>query len=77
MSLLRRKAELATVSVAVTGVATHAEDDRVLAAGVSVRVQYLVTGDASLLAVGRYRGVTITTARFFRSLFDQFEDVAS
>ncbi len=73
MSLLRRKAELATVTVAVTGVAAHAEDDLVLAAAVSARVQYLVTGDAGLLAVGRHRGVTITTARFFRSLIDRFE----
>lgn len=72
--LLQRKGEHAAVTEVVAGIASHAEDDLVLAAAVSARVPYLVTGDAGLLAVGRYRGVTITSARFFRSLLDRHSD---
>lgn len=68
---LRRKAEIVPVTTEISGVASHAEDDLVIAAAVSARAPYLVTGDAGLLAVGTHRGVSLVTARFFRTMLDQ------
>ncbi len=47
------------ISVSVINVATHPEDDLVLAIAVSAVADYLVTGRRGLQAVGRYRAVTI------------------
>jgi predicted nucleic acid-binding protein len=44
------------------------EDDHRLGCAAAGRVEYLVTGEEELLAVGRYRGVTILTAREFLSV---------
>ena len=64
----------ATITVGVTGVATHPEDDLVLAVAVSAGADYLVTGDRQLLALGRYRGVAILSPRAFLTLLDQQEE---
>lgn len=63
--LLMHEAELARISVHISGAATHPEDDAVLAAAVSARVDYLVTGDKGLLELGHFRGVRIITPREF------------
>ena len=44
-ALLRSEATVTPLTVTVTGVATHPEDDLGLAAAVSVGADYLVTGD--------------------------------
>jgi uncharacterized protein len=59
VALLRLRAALTPLTAHVSGVATHPEDDAVLATAVSGRVDYLVTGDRPLQAVGTYAGVTI------------------
>jgi putative PIN family toxin of toxin-antitoxin system len=65
VQLLKRRAEMTEVTAVVSGVATHPEDDLVLATAISAKVRYLVTGDAQLQSVGRYRGVTVVSpARF-------------
>ena len=63
--LLRTKAERALITVAVAGVATHPEDDLVLATAVSAKARYLVTGDRQLQALRRYRGVTMLSPSSF------------
>ena len=55
------------IIVAVHGVATHPEDDLILATALSAQADYLVTGDAQLQALGAYRGVPIISPREFLS----------
>jgi uncharacterized protein len=65
LELLRREAEIVTATTAVSGVATHPEDDLVLATALSGGADYLVTGDAKLQALGAFRGVVILSPRAF------------
>lgn len=46
----------------------HPEDDLVLAAAVSARADYRVTGDSKLQLRGRYQGVIILSPRAFLDL---------
>lgn len=62
---LRSVARLTPITVPVSGVATHPEDDDILATAVSGRVDYLVTGDRALQAVGSYQGVIILSPLAF------------
>ncbi|MBI3977004.1 MAG: putative toxin-antitoxin system toxin component, PIN family [Chloroflexi bacterium] len=66
--LLRHRATLTAVTVEVTGVATHPEDDEILAAAVSAPADYLVTGDTKLLKLGSCQGVSILSPRAFLEL---------
>jgi putative PIN family toxin of toxin-antitoxin system len=75
--LLRTKAEIAPITVSVAGVATHPEDDLVLAAAVSAKVDYLVTGDTKLRKVDRFQGVNILSPREFLTLLEQSETIAN
>jgi putative PIN family toxin of toxin-antitoxin system len=63
--LLRRRATIVSLTAQVTGVATHPEDDLVLATAVSGKAQYLVTGDRKLQELGSYEGVRIVSPRAF------------
>ena len=65
LALLRRQAIVTRITAHVSGVATHPEDDLVLATAVSARADYLVTGDRQLQDVGRYQAVTILSPRQF------------
>lgn len=58
------------LSTIVHGIATHPEDDLVLATALSGNADYLVTGDKGLLGVGRYQGVTIVSPRDFLNILD-------
>jgi putative PIN family toxin of toxin-antitoxin system len=42
------------ITVTVQGVASHPEDDLILAAAISAQADYLVTGDRQLLALGTF-----------------------
>jgi putative PIN family toxin of toxin-antitoxin system len=56
----------------VEGVATHPEDDLVLATAVSAQADYRVTGDRRLIrAVPSYRGVTLVTPREFLEILER------
>ena len=46
--IITRRAELIPITTRVSGVATHPEDDPILATALSGRVDYLVTGDRPL-----------------------------
>jgi uncharacterized protein len=49
----------------VSGVASHPEDDLILATAASGAADYLVTGDRQLLALGTFYEVRIVSARQF------------
>lgn len=67
ISLFEQEAIVAPITIPVQGVATHSEDDLIIATAVSARANYLVTGDEPLLRkVGNfYQGVTILTPKGF------------
>lgn len=71
LALLRREATVTPVTVAVHRVATHPEDDVVLATAVSGQAEYLVTGDKPLQNLGTYQGVTILSPRAFLDLLSE------
>lgn len=73
LALLRRQAIVAPITVTVTGVATHPEDDLILATAVSAEADYLVTGDAKLQQLNIYEGVTILSPRAFLNLLNSQE----
>jgi uncharacterized protein len=65
LKLLQRRASVSPITVSVHEVATHQEEDLILATAVSAKADYLVTGDSKLQQVGRYRGVAILSPRRF------------
>lgn len=60
-----RVTALTALTATIVGVASHWEDDLVLATAVSAHVLCVVTGDREPLAVGHHRGVQSVTARAF------------
>ncbi len=77
LALLRRRAEVIPITAQVTGVATHPEDDLVLATAVTASADYLATGDKQLQQIGRYEGVTILSPRAFLTILAEPEDEAA
>lgn len=65
--LLSEECTIIPITISVQNVATYPEDDLVISAAVSGKVDYLVTGDQPLLnKVGDYfRGVALTTPNDF------------
>jgi putative PIN family toxin of toxin-antitoxin system len=64
-ALLRFRAIPTAIIAEVHGVATHPEDDLILATAVSAKADYLVTGDTKLLGLESYEGVRIVSPRAF------------
>ncbi len=58
------------ITAEVHGVATHAEDDLILATAISARVEYLVTGDKKLQELRSYQGVAIVSPREFLDILE-------
>lgn len=72
IDLLEQDADVTPITVQVTGVATHAADDVVLATAVSGNAGFLVTGDIPLRGVGSHEGIVILTPReFFGSNYER------
>jgi putative PIN family toxin of toxin-antitoxin system len=70
--LLQRRATISPIRVSVQGIATHPEDDLILATAVSAKVDYLITGDTKLQHLGTYQAVTILSPRkFLETLEDE------
>jgi putative PIN family toxin of toxin-antitoxin system len=65
VQLLRQRAIATTMSRSVTGVASHPQDDLVLATAISAGVDYLVTGDRELRQIGQYEGVWVVSPSQF------------
>ena len=72
--LLTREAVTTPLTVAVAGVATHPEDDLILATAVSAQADYLVTGDRQLQKLGSYQGVQIVSPREFLAILQSASD---
>lgn len=60
---LRTRTEWIELTATVTGVASHAEDDKILATAISAHADALVTGDAQLLALTQIGQTPIMTVR--------------
>jgi putative PIN family toxin of toxin-antitoxin system len=58
------------LTVSVRGVATHPEDDLILATALSAQADYLVTGDRQLQALRTFQSVQIVSPREFVTLLD-------
>ena len=63
--LFHTSARLTPLTVQVQSVASHPEDDLVVATALSGQADYLVTGDRHLQDLGSYQGVTILSPRAF------------
>jgi putative PIN family toxin of toxin-antitoxin system len=61
-------------AITVSGVATHPEDDLVLAVAVSAEVDYLVTGDKALQRLGDFQAIQILSPRHFLDLLEARND---
>ena len=59
LTLLSAKATLTELTIEVSGVATHPEDDLVLSTALSGQATILCTRDKQLLKLGSYQGVAI------------------
>ncbi|MCC7104354.1 MAG: putative toxin-antitoxin system toxin component, PIN family [Chloroflexi bacterium] len=59
--LLTTEAVMTPLTVAVQGVATHPEDDLILATALPAQADYLVTGDRQLQNLGSHQGVQIVS----------------
>jgi len=71
LRMVRDESTMVPITVDVSGITTHPEDDLVLACAVSAGARYLVTGDRALLNLGEYLGVTIISARDFLEVLEQ------
>jgi predicted nucleic acid-binding protein len=61
-------ASIVKIAELVEGVATHPEDDLILATALSGQVDYLVTLDQQLLRLGSYGGVQIVSPQAFLTI---------
>ena len=68
---LRTEARIQSIAVHVAGIATHPEDDLVLATALSGGANYLVTGDKALLQRVAYRDTRLLSPRSFLDVLDQ------
>ena len=60
------------ITTPVSGVATHPEDDPILATALSAHADYLVTGDLRLLdRVPSFQGIPLISPSEFRDVLDQ------
>ena len=78
LTFVRMRAWHTEIIVQVTGVATHPEDDLILATALSAGAEYLVTGDIRFRnRVPSYQGVRlISPAEFLAILVATFDDGA-
>lgn len=71
LSRLEAVAILVTPQRAISGVVADPDDDPIIDLAVTAQVEYLVTGDKSVLAVGEFQEVKILTARDFFDMLRQ------
>lgn len=62
---VRARAITAAITTEIHGIATHPEDDLILATALDGGADYLVTGDKKLQALGSWRGIAICSPRTF------------
>jgi len=74
LSSLDAVATLITPYREISGIVTDPNDDPIIDLAISARVEYLVTGDKRILAVGEYEGAKMLTAREFYDVLNQQAD---
>ncbi len=62
---LRNEAQHSPITTIISGIATHPEDDLILATALSSGAAFLVTGDRKLQALGHLEHVAIVSPRDF------------
>lgn len=79
LDLVHSEAVMVPLRVTVTGVATHPEDDLILATALSGHADYLVTGDQPFQDLGLYQGVRLISPGEFLALLKETtaEDTAA
>jgi putative PIN family toxin of toxin-antitoxin system len=65
LARFRTEARIQPMTARVSGVATHPQDDAILATALTAQASYLVTGDRQLLARGAYGGTRLLSPRQF------------
>lgn len=71
LAALREDAIRTDITTSVSSIATHPEDDLVLAAAISAQAHFLVTGDSMLQRLEHYQSVQIISPRDFLTLLEQ------
>ena len=74
IALLQANATIVAPDPAVQGVSRDPHDDPVLGTAVAANAGYLVSGDADLLALGRYGNVSIVAPRAFLAVLQAEAD---
>lgn len=64
-NLVRSSAVVQPVITSVAGTATHPKDDAILATALDGAVDYIVTGDKQLKAIGSFQGIAILSPAEF------------
>lgn len=74
IELLQNEAIITPITTRVSRVATHPEDDLIIAAAISAKTDYLVTGDGGLLrrVANSCQGVKFVTPSNFLSILKQY-----
>lgn len=70
LGLMRTHCTRVDLPAETARIASHPEDDLVLATAVAGAADYLVTGDRRLLALGEYQGTRIVSPAEFLALLD-------
>ena len=70
LARVRAQARIEPIAASLTGVASHPEDDLILATALNARADYLATGDRALLAWGSYEGARLLSPRQFLAILE-------
>ena len=74
LATLRAGTVIQPITTRVASVATHPQDDLVLATALSAGAGYVVTGDKHLQGLGRHRNVAILSPRQFLDLLEHEDE---
>lgn len=73
MNLVRERATVVPITTPIPKVATHPEDDIVLATAESGTASYVVTGDHGLQDLKQFKGIQIVSPRDFAEILQSKE----
>jgi predicted nucleic acid-binding protein len=76
MQLVQQHALIIPVTARVSGIATHPEDDVILATAESAQAHYLVTGERKLQRLGAYKEKILSPSAFLDVLRNEEERAA-
>ena len=68
--LISEVAQMVNPAPKISGVCRDSDDDQILACALSVKADYLVTGDLDLLELKEFHGIRILTPGAFELLFE-------